>query len=146
MTKDYLKAYAGLYGSTPYSTTTKKRSSNGGKRKQPERDEQIKLATWLTKEGILFYAIPNGGWRHELEAFNLKRQGVKAGVPDICVPIRTKDYAGLYVELKAIGGIVSDLQQYWIKELNNRGYLAKVCYGFLEAKKVICTYLGLEVS
>lgn len=140
--KNYLNAYGSLYGENPSLSIRKKRSSSINKRRKPEEEEQIKLATWLTKEGILYYAIPNGGYRHKLEAFNLKRTGVKAGVPDLCIPISSRGYHALYIELKAAKGIVSDYQQYWLRELNARGNLAKVCYGFLEAQKVIMNYLN----
>ena len=45
--------------------------------------------------------IPNGGKRDKRTAVALKRQGVKAGVPDICLPVARNGYHGLYIELKA---------------------------------------------
>ena len=33
------------------------------------------------------FRIPNGGSRHPAEAARLKAQGVKAGVPDLCIPV-----------------------------------------------------------
>lgn len=146
-TKTYLNAYGALYGNETPKVRGNKRSSNGVKRRQPERDEQIKLCVWMTQQGILFYAIPNGGTRHPLEAFNLKRTGLKAGVPDLCIPVPSKGFHALYIELKApYGGLVSDFQQTWINDLNQKGNLAKVCYGFLEAKKTIADYLDLPCS
>ncbi len=144
--KSYLNAYSSLYGNTLSKPTVRKRSSTTRKRQHPEQDEQVKLCTWMTTMGILYYAIPNGGYRHKLEAFNLKRAGVKGGVPDICIPIAAWGYHALYIELKASGGIVSNNQQYWIKQLNNKGNLAKVCYGAEEAKSVIENYLGIKCS
>ena len=88
------------------------------------------------------YHIPNGGSRNRIEAHNLKLQGVKAGVPDICLPVPCGDYHGLYIELKRTkGGIVSDAQKEWIEMLNGRGYLAVVAKGATEAIKVITEYL-----
>lgn len=35
----------------------------------------------------LIYHVPNGGHRHKLVAVKLKEQGVKAGVPDLVLPM-----------------------------------------------------------
>ena len=34
----------------------------------------------------LLHHVPNGGSRDKVEAVNLKRAGVKPGVPDLCLP------------------------------------------------------------
>lgn len=39
--------------------------------------------------------------RDKATAVALKRQGVKAGVPDICLPVARNGYHGLHIELKA---------------------------------------------
>ncbi len=58
-----------------------------------EASEQIKLMEWCKwqehkyPELQLLYHIPNGGSRNAIEAKNLKRQGVKPGVPDLCLPV-----------------------------------------------------------
>lgn len=113
-----------------------------------ESQEQALLFEWSEKAKCtypqlkLLFAIPNGGSRHKLEAVNLKRQGVKSGVPDIMLPISRGEFNGLWIELKRIkGGTVSENQKEWIEALNNEGYCAKVCYGFDEAKDVILEYL-----
>lgn len=109
-----------------------------------EDQEQIRLATWLTKQGIRFYAIPNGGYRNALEAFKLKRMGTIPGIPDICIPIPSGSYHGLYIELKrTFGGKVSENQKFWLEFLNEKGYLAQVAKGFEEARDVVTYYLGL---
>lgn len=48
----------------------------------------------------LLYHIPNGGSRNKIEAANLKQQGVKSGVPDLCLPVGKGKYNGLYIEMK----------------------------------------------
>ena len=114
-----------------------------------EKDEQVALMKWAVlsagrrPELRLIYHIPNGGSRNAIEARHLKAQGVKAGVPDICLPVARQGYHGLYIELKRQkGGRVSEAQQDWIDRLNEQGYLARVCAGFREAVKVIDEYLG----
>lgn len=109
-----------------------------------EDAEQTKLAVWLTKQGIKFYAIPNGGSRNMLEAIKLKRTGVQAGVPDICIPQACGAYHGLYIELKRVkGGKVSEAQHYWLGSLREAGYYAEVAMGFEEAKEIVLHYMGL---
>jgi hypothetical protein len=106
--------------------------------------EQIKLAVWLTKQKIKFYAIPNGGRRNLLEAMKLKRAGVQRGVPDICVPIPSGGYHSLYLELKRQkGGVTSFEQKEWINWLNDNGFYVRVANGFEEAKMVVEFYLSL---
>lgn len=105
--------------------------------------EQIMLCTWLDKMGIRYYAIPNGGWRTPGEAIKLKRSGVKAGVPDICIPYPVEPYHGLYIELKrVVGGKVSDTQLNWIDFLRSQGYMAVISRGFDEAKANVQYYLS----
>lgn len=54
-------------------------------RKRSEATEQERVMNWATfyakdfPELELLHHIPNGGSRNQLEAANLKRQGVKAG-------------------------------------------------------------------
>ena len=90
----------------------------------------------------LLYAIPNGGSRHPLEAINLKKQGVKPGVPDICLPVPRGGIGALYIELKREkGGKASDEQKAWIEALDAVGNAAYICEGCDEAWKVIKEYL-----
>lgn len=75
-------------------------------RKRSEATEQERVINWATfyakdfPELALLHHIPNGGSRNQLEAANLKRQGVKAGVPDLCLPVPRNGKHGLYVEMK----------------------------------------------
>ena len=109
-----------------------------------EDQEQIALATWLTKQGIRFYAIANGGKRNLREAVKLKRTGLSPGVPDICIPIPSGCYHGLYIELKRErGGRVSNEQVEWLEFLRSKGYWADVAFGFEDAKKIVLYYLQL---
>lgn len=109
-----------------------------------EKDEQIKLCAWMRKKNIFFFAIPNGGSRHRLEAYALKRAGLLPGVPDLCVPIPSCGKHGLYIELKrqGPGSKISPEQEDVVERLNNNGYMATVCYGFEEAKSVVEDYLN----
>lgn len=108
----------------------------------PERHEQKVFVTWLAKKQIPYYASANGGSRNSLEAVNLKRSGVQAGVPDICILIPKAPYHGLYIEMKRRkGGTISAAQRYWLALLNQQGYRALVANGADEAIKFTEEYL-----
>lgn len=89
----------------------------------------------------MLHHIPNGGSRNKLEAANLKRQGVKSGVPDLSLPVPRGKYHGLYIELKHGKNKLSDSQREWIFNLNHYGYLALCVYGWENAVKIIELYL-----
>ncbi|MDR0620314.1 MAG: VRR-NUC domain-containing protein [Deltaproteobacteria bacterium] len=119
----------------------------------PSEDyEQQRLAVWLEtiqklvpKPKILYYAVPNGGWRNKVVAVKLKAQGVRPGVPDMVIPVPRGGYHGLYIELKrAKGGQVSAYQKDWIENLREHGYRAEVCAGADAAMAVVVDYLGLD--
>lgn len=113
-----------------------------------EAQEQAKLFQWAkhTEQFLpalaLMHHIPNGGSRNKVEAANLKRQGVKAGIPDIFLPCPVGGKHGLYIELKRKkGGKLSTEQKIMLAELNARGYVAKVCKGAEDAIDTILKYL-----
>ena len=101
---------------------------------------------WETRPELgLLYAIPNGGKRAIKTAVALKKQGVKRGVPDMCLPVPRGGFNGLYIELKRVkGGTVSDEQREWIAALNTQGYKAIICHGAEEAIEQIRGYLDNE--
>jgi len=94
-------------------------------------------------------ASANGGARNAKEGARLKREGVKAGYPDITLDLPSKEYHGLRIELKKPkerGKQTSNptrIQKDRIKMLNKAGYLAICCWGWTEAKDVIENYLRL---
>lgn len=113
-----------------------------------ESEEQINLFTWAQyrigahPELDLMYHIPNGGKRDQSTAKRLKAEGVKAGVPDVCLPIARGGFHSLYIEMKAGRNKATESQSKWIKELNANGNLAVVCYGWVDASNVITKYLN----
>lgn len=91
----------------------------------------------------MLYAIPNGGKRDIKTAKNLKKTGVKKGVPDICLPFPNGGYHGLYIELKRVKeGVLSPEQKNYLEYLNKVGYKAVRCKGWVEAVKEISRYLN----
>jgi len=146
--KRYWRAFEALVGDvTPEQlelAAAPRRQASVSEAEPNEDWEQIKAATWLDKNHILFFHVPNGGRRHKLEGIKFKRMGVKAGVPDIVIPIPTKSHHGLYIELKrSSGGVLSEAQRYWLAELKNRGYDTFVAKGADELIKYVKNYLGV---
>jgi len=116
-------------------------------REMSEHDEQKKLFQWARlserrwPELALLFAIPNGGKRHLSVARKLKAEGVKAGVPDMCLPVARGGHNGLYVELKHGRNKATPEQQAWLERLTEEGYCAEVAWEFEGAKALIEKYL-----
>lgn len=117
-----------------------------------EHGEQSAVIEWaLTRQNAypelgLLYAVPNGGWRSKATAGRLKAEGVRAGVPDLCLPVARGGYHSLYIEMKTLAGSLSEKQKQWISRLRQEGHCAEVCYGATEAIERIEVYLGVPVS
>ena len=118
-----------------------------------EAEEQMTVFKWAEYSKKRFpeleycYHVPNGGSRNILEAIHLKQQGVKAGVPDLCLPVPRCGFHGLYIEMKRRKNArVAESQKKWIAALRRQGYFAAVCYGADEAIKLIEAYLTRKVS
>jgi hypothetical protein len=100
------------------------------------------MSTGMYPELALLFHIPNGGSRNKVEAAHLKKLGVKAGVPDLFLPVARGAYHGLFIEMKREkGGRVSEDQQGWLLALGNYGYATAVCHGYEEARETIENYL-----
>ncbi|OMQ41056.1 VRR-NUC domain-containing protein [Pseudomonas putida] len=94
----------------------------------------------------LIYHVPNGGHRVKAVAAKLKAQGVKAGIPDLKLPMARGGYFGLYIEFKATppyDAAISASQHERIRKLNDQGYLAVVCRGHFDAMEQIRAYLRM---
>lgn len=116
-----------------------------------ESIQQRALFEWALKTQKHIYAhmfhIPNGGKRDVRVARKLKLEGVKAGVPDIFLALPNGKYHGMFIEMKATKEHASALtppQKEWLARLNEAGYFAVRCKGWLEASNAIKQYLGLD--
>jgi hypothetical protein len=92
----------------------------------------------------MLYAVPNGGKRDKATAAKLKAEGVKAGVPDVFLPVARGGYHGFYIEMKVGKNKTSPEQNAWLEALKAEGYLVDVSYGWEEAAHKIARYLGHE--
>ena len=102
-----------------------------------EAQEQEELARWLDRHGVLWCHVPNGGNRSAVTGAQLKKQGVKKGVPDVII------FRGMVaIELKRqCGGVTSPEQRKWLEDLTEAGWTCYVCRGAKAAIDVL-TNLG----
>lgn len=113
-----------------------------------EDEEQMAVVRWAElmqsrwPELQWLFHIPNGGKRGKIEAARFKAMGVKAGVPDLCLPVPKGGYHGLYIEMKRRkGGRVSRDQREWIDGLRKNGYCVYRCDGCHQAQYVLEAYV-----
>lgn len=97
-------------------------------------------------ELALIYHVPNGGARDGRTGARLKMQGVRAGVPDLVLPVARRSYHGLYLELKRPGGRTSELQTWWLAQLRQQGYDCAVVIGWAHAARHVLWYLGHDAE
>ena len=116
--------------------------------KTDEHREQAALFEWARYAGgrypelALLFAVPNGGRRDAVTGARLKAEGVKAGVPDIILPVARGGYHGLFIELKAGKNTATAEQRGWLAALAAQGYRAAVCRGAAEAMALLEEYLS----
>ena len=114
-----------------------------------EGTEQENVISWCFHHERLYPGLkwihhcPNGGKRQRAEATRLKAQGVKAGVPDLHLPIAKGKYIGLYIEMKYDKGTIQKSQKEWVAGMVAAGHYACFCYGYDNAVKVIEEYVNL---
>lgn len=115
-----------------------------------EGQEQAALMTELRIRmpdvADLIFHVPNGGHRVKAVAAKLKAQGVKAGIPDLVLPMARGGFFGLYIEFKATppnDAAISSSQHERIRKLNDQGYLAVVCRGHFDTVEQIRAYLRM---
>ncbi len=110
--------------------------------------QQMPSLKWL-------FAIPNGGARGGnrkqaiIRGGQLRAEGVKPGVADLMLPVTTRLFAGLFIEMKrpaerpvrAGKGGLSDEQIEFSEFVRQQNYRCVVCYSWTEAAQCIVDYL-----
>lgn len=115
--------------------------------KHKEYDLQVSCVEWfrLQYPRHLIYHIPNGERRDAITGARLKRCGVVAGVPDLCIPYPCGKYTHLYVELKnGTKGRLSPNQKAVIDELRMASACVEVAHSFEEFVSIVRTYFSLD--
>ena len=116
--------------------------------KHVESAHQQALIGWSRTIPILaalLYAIPNGGARSQREGGTLKAEGVRAGMPDLCLPLARGGFHALYIEMKRPkGGRLSPAQVAVHEALRSAGNQVQVCAGYEPARAALAAYLALD--
>lgn len=118
-----------------------------------ESDEQTVLFKylWGAKRLSLAYSTQNGvkigGARKFGIITQMKKTGLKKGIPDVCIPYARGGFHALYIEMKRQkGGIISDDQQQIAECLRAEGNKVVFCKGFDDAKKAVDDYFSKQPS
>lgn len=147
--------------------------------KESERSHQVALFAWAAANAHndvrlrFLFAVPNGATYGDdkqskaIRGGRMKAEGLRSGVPDVCLPVSVKRpvdlhnlygergyYHGLYIEMKKPSarlkrqpkhkwdtGGVSEEQVTWLNFLESQGYKVVVCYDWYEAASEIKYYL-----
>jgi hypothetical protein len=127
-----------------------------------EHKEQAKLMLFVTNYLMHEYpvlrwlhAIPNGLSFAELDKMpngkairykittQMISEGVKSGVCDLFLPVRSGEYSGLYIEMKSETGTVSIKQKEFIAFVREQGFKVVVPRSADKALAEIVSYCGL---
>jgi len=118
-------------------------------KERSEFDEQVSIFEWAEvkqaeiPELQLLNSSLNGVRLSIGAAMKAKRAGMKAGFPDIFLPVARNGFHGLFIELKKIGGQKASVDQHiWLGWLTDQGYDCYVCYGAGPAIFTITSYLN----
>ena len=110
-----------------------------------EADEQIAVVEYCEYRRIPVYHVPNEAKRSPQAGLYMRRMGLRAGVPDLCIPVAKGKYHSLYIEMKAEKGKITDHQRTWIELLRKQGMCAYVCYGAGDAISLIDLYMAGKI-
>ena len=112
-----------------------------------EKSEQEIFVRYCELKGIECVHIPNGfplGGLHNKFAYinSIKRQGYKAGFPDLMIFAKNTKHNIFFLEFKREkGGRLSEKQKDWIEWLNHNGYFARCVKGSQDAINLLEEYL-----
>ena len=133
------------------------------KRRQREREMQVALFKWAAlaaatmPELRLLFAIPNGfsgavrtrkdGTKFCSSKAKMVGEGLKSGVPDVCLPVARGEFHGLWLELKAGDNTTSPTQREWMGALTAQGHAVHLVRNeWTHAVRIIEEYLKGEHS
>ena len=114
-----------------------------------EHDEQKALCDWLNiaHPEVMYWANPNGAFLHGNtgqrvgQVNKLKSEGMLPGVSDLTIAEPRGGWHACFVEMKTTTGTVSENQQWFLAEVEKRGYYTIVGYGWEDASNKLQDYL-----
>ena len=109
-----------------------------------ETQEQKRLIQWCRTDPRYQYLfhIPNESVGGQGWLIRNRQMGVKSGVPDLFYPVPMNGYHGMFIEMKANKGRLSQAQKRWIDALTQMGYKCVVAHGWNEAREALEQYLN----
>jgi hypothetical protein len=123
-----------------------------------EEAECVSLWAWAQLERFnrrpiseVLILIPNGAFlggkdakARAVVARKLKEQGFQPGVYDYIIPVPSKDWTGMWLEMKRTrGGVESSDQKAFARRMKAYGWYCVVAKGWVEASRAIEQYLAL---
>lgn len=127
------------------------------KTKQSESYLQQSIITLLRNYEELYpalqtiFSIPNGIYLSGKNKFGiihkLKAEGLKKGIPDLCLPVKSKNkkFNILFVELKTETGKLSEEQIMIIDCLKKNGSCVEIIRNKKDFIQLINSYLGIKI-
>jgi hypothetical protein len=112
-----------------------------------EHDHQKAVFQWAGlnerthPELSLLFAVPNGSYKGKASAGRFKAEGLKSGVPDVCLPVAKGKFNCLFIEMKDGNRPLSENQILWLEKLDRFGACAVVCRNVDEAINILEWYL-----
>lgn len=100
----------------------------------------LKCKAWGVPDRLLYH-IANEGTRSAARGRLQKKQGVRAGCPDLCLSVARGGFFGLYIEMKRLGGRLTPEQKEFHADLREQGYRVDTCYGAESAIETITEYM-----
>ncbi len=115
-----------------------------------EHEEQVRVCQWWALYAAqhkipecLLFAIPNGANKSLASAAKFKREGLRAGSPDLFLAIARQTFHGMAIEMKRTkGGVLSQKQSDVLLALSCQRYNTQICKGADEAIAAITRYLS----
>lgn len=112
-----------------------------------EATEQSLLLNWVRFASVkypvldMLVHVPNEGKRSVRAGSELKRQGLKAGYPDLALNVARCGYHGLFIEMKRRGGRATDAQIGWLECLEHEGNAVALCDCMELGRNVLDAYV-----
>lgn len=88
------------------------------------------------------FAVPNAAKRNYKTASYMRAEGMRAGVPDVVIPVPRFPFHGLYIEHKIKPNRPSEVQKQWIARLQRLGHLVLISYSATESINILERYLN----
>ena len=111
-----------------------------------EHEEQVAVVEYCDLLSIPIFHIPNEAKRSPAVAARLKAEGLRPGIPDLCVPVAKGIFHSLYIEMKDEKGRLTDAQIEWLVRLRKEGMCAYCCKGAANAIELISRYMDEDES